>query len=253
MPALIATAVVLAGLAAPFRALTASGALSLSSGTGISWPASAVLASSVCGSAAGGDYQVATDGRVFTFGCAQFAGSMAGQHLNMPVVGGAAPASGGCPGPQGVAGPQGAPGFQGAASDRILSGTTAPPASTLGTAGDFYLGTSSPETLRGPKTSTGWPATSTSLVGPQGPAGVAGIKCASLQTVTVGANAESTVYATCPSGSDEIAPQWSTPGTNTLLSVSGAVSSFEWEFGFINHNSNSEVFSCGVVCAAQVG
>jgi hypothetical protein len=33
----------------------------------------------------------ATDGGAFTFGDAQFSGSMGGQHLNKPVVGGATP------------------------------------------------------------------------------------------------------------------------------------------------------------------
>ncbi|MDA8285760.1 MAG: hypothetical protein M0Z42_21215 [Actinomycetota bacterium] len=71
--ALIATALVLAGTGI---ALPASGALSLSaSGTGSGSTASAVLASSVCGSAAGGYYEVAADGGVFTFGGARFYGS----------------------------------------------------------------------------------------------------------------------------------------------------------------------------------
>ena len=38
-----------------------------------------------------GYWLFATDGGVFSFGDAQFSGSMGGQHLNKPVVGGATP------------------------------------------------------------------------------------------------------------------------------------------------------------------
>jgi hypothetical protein len=34
-----------------------------------------------------GYWEVASDGGIFTFGDAQFLGSMGGQHLNAPVVG----------------------------------------------------------------------------------------------------------------------------------------------------------------------
>jgi hypothetical protein len=258
--AMIATALVLVGTGV---ALPASGALSLSvSGTADSSAASAVQASSVCGSAAGGYYQVAADGGVFTFGGARFygsmagkhlnapivgiiptandggywlvaadggifsfgdakfAGSMGGKHLNMPVVGGAALASGGCPGPQGV------PGTNGTNGNTILSGTTAPPASTLGAVGDFYLDTAT-EMLYGPKTSTGWPSTGTSLVGPQGPAGINGTNGTNGNTIlsgttapasTVGANgdfyldtsAPETLYGPKASGA------WPTSGTSLV-------------------------------------
>lgn len=145
-------------LAAVGAALPASGALS-----GHPRPARLAVAdaTATCGSAAGGYYEVSADGGVFTFGGARFYGSMGGKPLNKPVVGGTAPTSGGCPGPQGVAG------------NTILNGTTAPPAATVGAAGDFYLDTTT-ETLYGPKTSSGSPSTGTSLVGPQGPAGTNG-------------------------------------------------------------------------------
>ena len=202
---LIVTSLVLAGMAV---ALPASGALS-PTGASNGSSASVALASSVCGSASGGYYQVAADGGVFTFGGARyfgsmagkhlsapivaiiptandggywlvgadggvfsfgdakFAGSMSGRHLSKPIVGGAAPASAGCPGPEGVRGPQGV------AGNTILSGTTAPPASTLGNVGDFYLDTNS-DVLYGPKTSSGWQSTGTSLIGPAGTNGING-------------------------------------------------------------------------------
>jgi hypothetical protein len=40
---------------------------------------------------AGGYWEVASDGGIFTFGDANFHGSMGGQHLNKPMVGIAAP------------------------------------------------------------------------------------------------------------------------------------------------------------------
>lgn len=72
------------GLVGMGVALPASGALSLGP---IGSPASMALASAECGSAAGGYYQVAADGGVFTFGGARFFGSMAGHHLAAPIVG----------------------------------------------------------------------------------------------------------------------------------------------------------------------
>ena len=64
------------------------GAGSASASTGVAGlQGRAVLASSLCGSAAGGYYEVAADGGVFTFGGARFYGSMAGEHLNAPIVG----------------------------------------------------------------------------------------------------------------------------------------------------------------------
>ncbi len=142
-------------------AVSASGALS-SSGTAASkgLPGSAVLASSVCGSASGGYYEVAADGGIFSFGDAAFFGSTGGVRLNAPVVGGTTPVSGGCPGPQGISG------------NTILSGAAVHSIAS-GSIGDFYLDTAT-EALYGPKTSTGWPSAGTSLVGAPGPAGAQG-------------------------------------------------------------------------------
>ena len=68
--------------------VSASGTLSSSGNSATkALPASAVLASSVCGSVSGGYYEVAADGGGFTFGGARFFGSMAGRHLNSPIVG----------------------------------------------------------------------------------------------------------------------------------------------------------------------
>jgi hypothetical protein len=72
----------------------------------------------------------------------------------------------------GPTGPQGPAGTNGTNGTTILSGTTTP-SSSLGAVGDFYLDTAAAK-LYGPKTSSGWPATGVSLVGPQGPAGPAG-------------------------------------------------------------------------------
>jgi hypothetical protein len=54
----------------------------------------------------------------------------------------------------------------------LLNGTT-DPQSNIGTPSDFYINTSN-NTLFGPKTATGWPATGVSLVGPQGIQGANG-------------------------------------------------------------------------------
>ena len=73
-------------------------------------------------------------------------------------------------GPTGAQGLTGAPGTNGADGTNgtngatILNGT-APAAPAVGTVGDFYLETAT-TTLYGPKTSAGWPATGTNLVGP---------------------------------------------------------------------------------------
>ena len=75
----------------------------------------------------------------------------------------------GASGPAGPSGPTGPQGPAGTNGTTVLSGTMTP-SSSLGAVGDFYLDTAT-VTLYGPKTSTGWPASGTSLVGPQGPAG----------------------------------------------------------------------------------
>lgn len=73
------------------------------------------------------------------------------------------------------AGPEGPPGANG---NSVLNGT-GQPSSSLGNVGDFYLDTTS-DTIYGPKTSSGWPTSGTSLVGvqgaqgPQGPQGPVG-------------------------------------------------------------------------------
>lgn len=70
---------------------------------------------------------------------------------------------------QGPAGAMGAPGANG---NTVLNGSGAP-ASSLGAVGDFYIDTAA-HVLYGPKTSTGWPASGTSLVGPAGAPGAGG-------------------------------------------------------------------------------
>jgi hypothetical protein len=67
-------------------------------------------------------------------------------------------------GPQGPAGPIGPPGPIG---NTLLNGT-GPPTNAVGNPGDFYLDTAA-SVMYGPKSSsTGWPATGTSLIGPLG-------------------------------------------------------------------------------------
>lgn len=78
----------------------------------------------------------------------------------------------GATGPQGATGAQGPRGAAGADGVTILNGTGAP-ADTLGKDGDFYVDTTAEE-MYGPKASGAWPATGTSLVGPQGPKGNTG-------------------------------------------------------------------------------
>jgi hypothetical protein len=82
-------------------------------------------------------------------------------------------------GPQGPAGPPGLAGPQGPAGadgNTILNGTGAPD-NTAGHDGDFYLDTAA-DVLYGPKAGGTWPATGTSLAGPRGPAGPAGLSTA---------------------------------------------------------------------------
>lgn len=73
----------------------------------------------------------------------------------------------GVAGPQGPMGPSGANGLDG---KTVLNGSGAPSAAT-GVNGDFYIDTLA-KTIYGPKASGAW-GSSTSLVGPQGPAGSA--------------------------------------------------------------------------------
>lgn len=65
-------------------------------------------------------------------------------------------------------GQTGQAGTNGANGTSILNGTTAPSGSTGGSVGDFYLDTAN-DTLYGPMTLSGWPATGTSLIGQPGP------------------------------------------------------------------------------------
>ena len=74
----------------------------------------------------------------------------------------------GLQGPAGAAGPQGLAGTNG---NGVLNGASAP-TNNQGVDGDFYVNTTT-NTLYGPKANGTWPA-GVSLVGPQGPAGVAG-------------------------------------------------------------------------------
>ena len=152
-----------------------------------------------------------------------------------------------------VTGPQGPAGTNGTNGNTILSGTTAP-ASTLGAVGDFYLDTSSPETLYGPKTSTGWPSTGTGLVGPQGPPGVAGITYPAVSSVTISAHAYAEEISVCPPGDYAISGYWhGSPGFQVFVSTAlGATYPNEWSFEFKNTSATSMPVSYGVVCA-QVG
>ena len=84
----------------------------------------------------------------------------------------------GSQGPQGPAGADGAPGAAGTNGTNGLNGSTvlngaADPQATDGADGDFFINTTS-NTIFGPKAAGVWPATGTSLVGPQGPAGADG-------------------------------------------------------------------------------
>ncbi len=63
-------------------------------------------------------------------------------------------------------------GEDGADGKTVRYGTGAP-ADALGADGDFYISTSYPPTLYGPKSGGTWPA-GASMIGPQGPAGAGG-------------------------------------------------------------------------------
>jgi Pentapeptide repeats (8 copies) len=75
-------------------------------------------------------------------------------------------------------GANGTNGTNGTDGRTMLSGATPPTTSAGGSPGDFYLDTTT-ETLYGPLTSSGWPTTGTSLIGPAGPSGGAGPDCSS--------------------------------------------------------------------------
>lgn len=84
-------------------------------------------------------------------------------------------------------------GGSGTGGNTILSGS-ALPSSTLGASGDFYLNTAT-TTLYGPKTSAGWPANGTVLIGPKGESGsvlpVTGKSVISDGTIAIGNGTES--------------------------------------------------------------
>jgi hypothetical protein len=80
-------------------------------------------------------------------------------------------ASGAWPAGTSMVGPQGPAGVAGAAGNTVLYGS-GPPSSGTGVDGNFYIDTTA-HFIYGPKASGAWPA-GTSLIGPQGPAGVAG-------------------------------------------------------------------------------
>ena len=78
----------------------------------------------------------------------------------------------GPPGPQGLAGLRGTTGAAGKNGASLLSGAGAP-SNGGGSAGDFYLDTTS-SVLYGPKVGGAWPLTGVSLVGPRGADGASG-------------------------------------------------------------------------------
>jgi hypothetical protein len=78
----------------------------------------------------------------------------------------------GADGNDGAPGADGADGQDGQDGRTVLNGEGAPD-SGLGEDGDFYIDTSAPKTIYGPKTSGAW-GSGTSLVGPQGETGEAG-------------------------------------------------------------------------------
>ena len=145
-----------------------------------------------------GYWLVASDGGVFSFGTAQFYGSMAGQTLNSPITGivptaddhgywlvakdggvfnfGDATFNGSMgnatlDGPVvGMASSSGVP--AGVNGNQLDSGIGAP-TGTIGNDGDFYLDTQA-SVLYGPKANGTWPQTGTRLIGATGPAGATG-------------------------------------------------------------------------------
>jgi hypothetical protein len=62
----------------------------------------------------------------------------------------------------------------GTVGNTILNGLVNPTSAGLGQVGDYYINTAS-NTMFGPKTANGWPASGVSLVGPKGDAGAQGV------------------------------------------------------------------------------
>lgn len=145
-----------------------------------------------------GYWLVASDGGVFSFGTAQFYGSMAGQTLNSPITGivptaddhgywlvakdggvfsfGDATFNGSMGNATldvpvvGMASSSGVP--AGVNGNQLDSGIGAP-TGTIGNDGDFYLDTQA-SVLYGPKANGTWPQTGIRLIGATGPAGATG-------------------------------------------------------------------------------
>ncbi len=149
----------------------------------------------------GGYWLVAADGGVFTFGSAQYYGSMGGKHLNSPITGIVPTADGkgywlvakdggvfsfgdatfwGSMGGSPLLAPvvgMASSALSGTAGAQLLNGVGAP-ATSVGSDGDFYLDTRA-MVLYGPKASGAWPTPGVDLNGPaglQGPAGPQGIQ-----------------------------------------------------------------------------
>ncbi|MBF6596587.1 MAG: collagen-like protein [Thermaceae bacterium] len=118
-------------------------------------------------------------------------------------------------GTAGTVGPQGPKGDPGTNGNTVLSGSGAPTAS-LGANGDFYLD-SAASVLYGPKANNVWPASGTSLKGPQGNTGAQGLQGApgpqgqpgvsgyqrvviTLSNQTLGAFGENVQFVNCPTG-----------------------------------------------------
>lgn len=104
----------------------------------------------------------------------------------------------GAQGPQGPQGPAGPAGAAGANGSTVLSGTGAP-SDTTGNNGDFYIDTAA-AVLYGPKANGAWPATGTSLVGPQGPPGPVTAGSLNLQIISSSGTSSvpGTLTADCP-------------------------------------------------------
>ncbi len=161
-----------------------------------------------------GYWLVSSDGGVFSFGSAQFYGSLSGQHLSSPIIGivptaddlgywlvakdgavysfGDAPfhgslgnltlaapvvgmsSSSGVAGATGLSGVMGPMGPMGPMGNTLLNGIGAP-ATSLGNNGDFYLDTKY-SILYGPKANGIWPDPGTYLIGAQGATGATGLQ-----------------------------------------------------------------------------
>jgi len=139
----------------------------------------------------------------------------------------------GANGTNGTNGTNGAPGVDG---KTVLNGAGAPGVG-VGIVGDFYIDTST-NRIYGPKLVGGWPVTSTSLVGPQGPAGS-----------SAGAINNVSTYGAIGNGANNFIGSTINPATGTNYTLAAA--NAKWNL--VRERWSIDVFNFASLTAYPVG